>query len=296
MPRGRGKACEGGKVRGEFGERLGQIEVVRNASGKLRHLKPSREYLVGALSWSDAMATPPSLRVRAMKCQRVTLWREAFDMWLPMPPFASKVKMQQWLPAQVLPDGHRWTCSFWIMPAPSCPLKMKGLEQLKYYSVDRLKLHCGFERLAILAAETSEESFEGRLNTSGERPGQSAPMAPRIAQAAAAPPVWRPVQAPPRSTLAPAAGSLTARRSRGWHRDNKCLQCTTSAYPLSSVARPWTSSPQAFGSPTRRPVKEADNGVPPGVALSTVRPCLYVDFTEFTEKFRWILPFCHHRF
>ena len=61
----------------------------------------------------------------------------------------------------------RWTCSFWIMPAPSCPLKMKGLEQLKYYSVDRLKLHCGFERLAILAAETSEESFEGRLNTSG---------------------------------------------------------------------------------------------------------------------------------
>ena len=60
----------------------------------------------------------------------------------------------------------RWTCSFWIMPAPSCPLKMKGLEQLKYYSVDRLKLHCGFERLAILAAETSEESFEGRLNTS----------------------------------------------------------------------------------------------------------------------------------
>lgn len=44
---------------------------------------------------------------------------------------------------------------------------MKGLEQLKYYSVDRLKLHCGFERLAILAAETSEESFEGRLNTSG---------------------------------------------------------------------------------------------------------------------------------
>lgn len=71
----------------------------------------------------------------------------------------------------------------------------------------------------------------------GERPGQSAPMAPRIAQAAgAAPPVWRPVlQAPPRSTLAPAAGALTARRSRG----------TTSAYPLSSAGRPWTSSPQA---------------------------------------------------